>query len=464
MRAWRDFILTGALACAVAFGAAAQPAEQRVALVIGNGAYPSAPLANPVNDAKAIAGALRQVGFEVIEAENVPLKQMMRDIVTFGGKLKQGGVGLFYYAGHGLQVKGQNYLVPVDAQIEDEGSVRIETVPVDLVAEQMGDAANRLNVVVLDACRNNPFERRMRGGGRGLAAMDAATGTLIAYATAPGSVAADGEGKNGLYTGEFLKALQQPGLKVEDVFKQVRISVIEHSHGAQTPWETSSLTGDFYFRPPTAAAPAAALPIARQPAAGFDERELEVTYWKSIEKSDNPQAFQGYLRRYPKGTFVEIAQRRIAELSAPAKGARPPAARTEPQPSPLPAQPPPQTASAPPVVAALPPAAPPPPAAPAQPADDVPEGRWKLTASGGCTMTGELSFSGATVKAKLSDAANTYDLAGTVEDGNLVKAFSTGSKLYRIEGRFPELVGQHIGKSFGSGFCSGVKFTLTKIE
>ena len=180
MGRWCRFYLAVALTIAVIAAADAQPTERRTALVIGNSAYADSPLANPVNDARAIAASLKQLGFDVVEVENGSLKDMERAVVAFGGKLRAGGVGLFFYAGHGLQVKGQNYLVPVDARIDDEGSVRIETVPVDLVTEQMGDAGNRLNMIVLDACRNNPFERRLRGGGRGLAAMDAATGTLIA--------------------------------------------------------------------------------------------------------------------------------------------------------------------------------------------------------------------------------------------------------------------------------------------
>ena len=144
----------------------------------------------------------------------------------------------------GLQVRGRNYLVPVDAEIDSEASTRVAAVDMDLLLEQMAEAKNRVNVVILDACRNNPFERRLRGASRGLAAVDAARGTLIAYATAPGAVAADGEGANGLYTEELLQALRVPGLKVEEVFKQVRVAVAKRSKGAQTPWESSSLTGD----------------------------------------------------------------------------------------------------------------------------------------------------------------------------------------------------------------------------
>jgi uncharacterized caspase-like protein len=260
-------------------------AEPRVALVIGNSAYREMPLKNPVNDARAIAAELKTLGFEVIEIEDATFHDMERAVLKFGNKLKEGGVGLFYYAGHGMQVKGQNYLVPVDAQIEEETSVRFEALAVDTITDLMGDAANRLNMIVLDACRNNPFERKLRGGGKGLAAMDAARGTFVAYATAPGSTASDGDGENGLYTEELVRALKEPGLPVESVFKRVRIGVVERSKGAQTPWESSSLTGDFYFVPPSSPAPAprgapsAASTGPAQTAAprGGDEKRVQIT-------------------------------------------------------------------------------------------------------------------------------------------------------------------------------------------
>jgi len=225
-------------------GAQGAREEPKIALLIGNSAYREAPLRNPVNDVRAMAGTLRELGFTVLAHENTTKRAMETAILEFGRRLADGGVGFFYYAGHGLQVRGRNYLVPVDADIESEAATRIAAVDVDLLLEQMAEAKNRVNVVILDACRNNPFERRLRGASKGLAAVDAARGTLIAYATAPGSVAADGEGANGLYTEELLKALRVPGLKVEEVFKQVRVGVTSRSKGAQTPWESSSLTGD----------------------------------------------------------------------------------------------------------------------------------------------------------------------------------------------------------------------------
>ncbi|HEY0524770.1 MAG TPA: caspase family protein, partial [Stellaceae bacterium] len=224
--------------------------EPRVALVIGNAKYKDAPLRNPVNDVRAFAATLKDVGFDVIELENAAQREMARAITRFGEKLADGGVGLFYFSGHGLQVRGRNFLVPVDAEIGSENSVRNEAIDVDQVLDQMGGSSTRLNLVILDACRNNPFERRFRGSSAGLASINAPKGTLIAYSTAPGSVAADGEGNNGLYTGELLKTMKQPGMRVEEIFKEVRAQVSRVTNDGQVPWESSSLTGDFFFKPP----------------------------------------------------------------------------------------------------------------------------------------------------------------------------------------------------------------------
>lgn len=239
--------------------------ERRVALVIGNSLYKDSPLPNPVHDARAIAKALTAYGFKVTIRENAGQKDMQLAMRDFGDALKNGGVGLFYYAGHGMQVKGRNYLVPVDAQIQREDEVAYNSVDAGQVLDKMEAANNRLNIVILDACRNNPFARSFRSGGAGLAQMDAPVGTLIAFATAPGSVASDGDGQNGLYTQHLLQSLQKPGAKIEDVFKNVRAAVRKDSGGKQIPWESTSLEGDFIFVPqPPVKAPAAAAATAAQ--------------------------------------------------------------------------------------------------------------------------------------------------------------------------------------------------------
>ena len=221
--------------------------EKRVALVIGNSAYPTAPLKNPVNDAQDMAQALGNLGFDVTYRENLNQNDMKRAIREFGPKIRNGGVGLFYYAGHGAQLNGRNYLVPIGAVIEKENDLEYEGVDAGLVLDEMFAAGNQLNIVILDACRNNPFARSFRTDSPGLAVMKAPVETVIAYATAPGEVAADGASRNGLYTQELLKNIKTPGLKLEDVFKRVRTAVRQISNGKQIPWESVSLERDFYF-------------------------------------------------------------------------------------------------------------------------------------------------------------------------------------------------------------------------
>jgi len=305
------------LGSAPSLGAQATREEPRLALVIGNSAYSESPLRNPVNDVRAMAQRFRELGFTVLAHENATKKTMEAAIIEFGRRLAEGGVGAFYYAGHGLQVRGRNYLVPVDAEIDDEASTRVAAVDVELLLEQMAEAKNRVNIVVLDACRNNPFERRMRGGSRGLAAVDAARGTLVAYATAPGSVAADGDGKNGLYTEELLDALREPGLKIEEVFKRVRINVARRSKGSQTPWESSSLTGDLVVNVTVNVTTAAVAPPTASGSVPAPDRES--LFWMSIKDGTDPAAFEAYLKQYPQGTFAALARQRLASVSQPAR-------------------------------------------------------------------------------------------------------------------------------------------------
>jgi len=229
----------------------------RQALVIGNAAYThTSPLRNPVNDAQAISKTLRQLGFSVTTLLDTDQRTMEANIAMFGRSLKKSdGVGLFYYAGHGMQVEGENYLFPIDINPQTEADVRYDGVPVGKLLGQMGSAGNNMNLVILDACRNNPFARSFRAASQGLAQVIAPTGSFISYATAPGQVAADGEGGNGLFTSKLLKHMIKPGLKLEEVFKQVRIDVQEESNNRQVPWDSSSLTGDFYFVPAVASPP-----------------------------------------------------------------------------------------------------------------------------------------------------------------------------------------------------------------
>lgn len=292
--------------------APAASAEQRVALVIGNSNYADAPLLNPANDARLIAATLRQLGFEVTERLDADENTMERAIQDFGDRLEDIGkeaVGLFYYAGHGAQLDGVNYLIPIGAEIDRERRIKSEAVSTTVVLDAFEFARNELNFLILDACRNNPYARGTRSAQRGLARMDAPAGTLIAYATAPGFVAYDGEDENSPYSSALATAMQQKGVPVEQMLKNVRRSVMAETGGAQTPWEASSLVGDFYFNEVSAASDS---PIDTVISDANFERENR--FWRGIQDSGVIEYFKEYLRQFPQGTFAELARLRIAEL------------------------------------------------------------------------------------------------------------------------------------------------------
>ncbi len=240
-------------------------AGHRVALVVGNSAYQYVgPLANPRNDAQDMRAALQRLGFEVVYLQDGNRQQMIQAINQFGSSLKAFTSALVFYAGHGMQVKGENFLIPVDANPKTESEVEIESVNLNRILVKL--EKTNINIVVLDACRNDPFKRSWRStGASGLASVDAPKGTLIAYATSPGNVAEDGQGRNSPYTAALTQMMAQPNLKIEDVFKRVRAQVASSTRNRQVPWESSSLVGDFYFS--TQAAPAnnpapAPMPVA----------------------------------------------------------------------------------------------------------------------------------------------------------------------------------------------------------
>lgn len=225
--------------------------EKKTALIIGNGNYKNGPLKNAVNDALDMAATLSGKGFKVILKENASRIDMRNAIREFGTEINQGGVGLFYYSGHGIQIDGVNYLIPIDADIELKAEVAEECISASSILKVMEYSNNRINVIILDACRNNPFRSFSRSDEKGITRMDppagAKQGAIIAFATAPGAVASDGETRNGLYTSKLLKYINTPGLTLEEVFKKARIDVLNESAGLQIPWENNSLTGDFYF-------------------------------------------------------------------------------------------------------------------------------------------------------------------------------------------------------------------------
>ncbi len=297
---------SGALAQRGPTVAPAAVSEPRAALVIGNSAYKVDPLKNPANDAEDMAQTLRVLGFRVTLRKNADRRQIVSAINEFGQELKKGGVGLFYYAGHGVQSKGRNWLVPIGAHIESEGELEFETVDAYRVLALMEEAGNRVNIVILDACRNNPFARAFRSPARGLAQMEAAKGSFIAFATAPGSVAADGLRRNGLYTEQLLASLKHPDSDIDKVFRRVTAEVSRATGNKQVPWISSSLTGDFYFRVDvqvTVTAPSSIL--------GPEPASIELAFWESIKSSTNPADFEVYLRQYPDGHFAGLARNRL---------------------------------------------------------------------------------------------------------------------------------------------------------
>lgn len=229
------------------------PGAQRLALVIGNASY-AQPLKNPVEDARAMAVLLKDLGFTVMKEEDLGPAQMEVAIRQFGDLLKkQRGVGLFYYAGHGVQVNGENYLIPVGVQFQREDEVREKAINAGLVLNKMDSAQNETNIVILDACRDNPFRSYWRSQQTGLATMNAPIGTYISYSAGPGQVAGDGAGQHGVYTEYLLREMRTAGAPIEQVFKRVRQSVAKETRSKQVPWDASSLQGDFYFVPPSAA-------------------------------------------------------------------------------------------------------------------------------------------------------------------------------------------------------------------
>lgn len=303
---WRLFAV--ALVWAAMAGPAA--AEPRIALVIANADYDGslAPLENPVNDGKLIAKKLKSVGFKVTLLTDAGQKEMKRAIKNFGEALGAAGpsaTGLFYFAGHGLQVDGVNYLVPVSAAIDKEADVDLEAVAAESVLSQMEFAGAATNVVILDACRNNPLSRGFRSATRGLARMDAPNGSFVAYSTAPGDVAADGSGKNSPFALALATEMVKPGQAIEETFRNVRAQVMTATGQQQVPWDSSSMVSPFYFSgdkasaqvaPATAAPATVAAPVAAKPAV-TDEPAVTT----EVAAVDADRDFQSPL---PDGTIV----------------------------------------------------------------------------------------------------------------------------------------------------------------
>jgi formylglycine-generating enzyme required for sulfatase activity len=289
-------------------GASAALAEKRVALVIGNDNYITLPdLNNARKDAKGMAAKLKELGFEVILKLDAGRRETFRALADFEGRLLGGGMGLVFYAGHGIQADGRNYLIPADARVEIEEDLRSEALDSAEILTAMERAGNSLNILVLDACRDNPLPKRHRSAARGLAVVHVpkgAKGTAILYSAGPGQTAEDGpKGGHGVFTGELLRALDKPGLKLEDVFKRVMRRVLDLTNGRQRPWNLASVEGDFYFR--------SGEDVARAPAPATDKEAL---FWQSVKDSNRAQDFEAYLQQFPQGTFAPLARSRLDAL------------------------------------------------------------------------------------------------------------------------------------------------------
>ncbi len=282
----------------------------RLALIIGNSSYHDAPLVNPANDARAVAGLFTQAGFTVDSRLNATRTDMIAAIERFGEAAKRSETKLvvFYYAGHGAQLDWRNYLLPVDAVVEKQEDMKQRCVDLGLLLGQLSAAKDKTFVVILDACRNNPFGTAYRPEQKGLSQFDAPVGSLLAYATSPGNVASDGEGQNGLYTENLVRELSQRGTRIEDALKRVRLNVRLASHGEQIPWETTSLESDVF--------------IFNNGQKKLSEAEVEtlveadVTEWTRIKSSKKVDDWVAYLRTFPNGRFAEIAQMRLTRLLA----------------------------------------------------------------------------------------------------------------------------------------------------
>lgn len=299
--------------CAVLVIAGNSRAEtsHRYALIIGNDKYEivKPELANAANDATAIGKALEIDGFDTTVKTDVKRRELYQLIDAFAAKIsgQSDSFGLFYYAGHGIQASGKNYLIPVDADIHSEADLEAEAVDAGKVLRAMDEARNQVNIVILDACRDNPLPKS-RSAARGLVPMQAPRGTFIGYAAAPGQTAQDGAtGTNGVFTANLIKQLSVPGLTIEEVFKRVIGGVQQNTSGKQVPWMESSLQGNFYFTTITVNTSPTTAP----------ETQKELVFWESIKTSTDVADFEDFLKRFPESEFSALANRRIAALQAP---------------------------------------------------------------------------------------------------------------------------------------------------
>lgn len=333
------------IALAVLFaGIPTADAQHRVALVVGNGAYErGTPLVNPANDARAVGTLLRAVGFEVVESIDEPRGKFAATMRKFIKLSENSDVAFFHYGGHGVQIDGKNYLVPVDAELETADDVKLQGVDVDLVLNSLG--RSRVRILVLDACRDNPFAQQMArdakakdranparsGAGRvgvGLAEISAQDNSFIAFATSPGAVAYDGAGQpHSPLTAALIEHLTTPGQSIDAAFTRVRAEVRRRTNGLQLPWTNSSLVFSLYLASPEPLQKPGEQGAGDAPSTRQKLEVLEYEFWKEAERSGGVLWYKAYLERYPQGTFAEIARLKIAAIGArtePPVGGPPP--------------------------------------------------------------------------------------------------------------------------------------------
>jgi hypothetical protein len=314
----KQLLMTLALMVGLASAAGVVLAETRVALVIGNDEYATLPnLNNAGNDARGVAAKLKSLGFETILHTNVGRRELGRTLARFQDQLAKADVGLVFYAGHGIQLDGKHYLVPSDALIEVEEDLRYEAIPASDFLDAMATAGTPLNIVIIDACRDNPLPKQLRSGARGFTVLQAPQsikGTAIIYSAGAGQAAQDGpKGGHGVFTAALLEVLDRPGLKLEDVFKQTAAKVAAATGNKQDPWINSSIKGDFYFRPTPSGQSVVPAPGAN----------MEAIFWQSAEKSGKAGDYVAYLSAFPEGVFTPLARTRLAALT-PASTPPPP--------------------------------------------------------------------------------------------------------------------------------------------
>jgi hypothetical protein len=310
-----------ALIFLVAVGLCDLHAETRVALVVGNSDYEHAPkLANPANDAADISEQLKALGFEIIGGANLDRKSLVEALIKFGRAAETADVALFFYAGHGLQVNGQNYLVPTDGQVEYEAEVDISLVSLSGVLQQL-ERGSKTNIIFLDACRDNPFADKLAKSSnrsavslaKGLGRVQAESGTFVAFSTQPDAVASDGSGRNSPFTTALLAHIAEPGRSISDLMIEVRNEVIAETGGKQVPWDSSSLTDRFAFAPEAAGEPEQ----NQQTAKGGEEQAEKEAYQQAVEVG-SCGAYEAFQRRYPDSFYAELAKERAkAACAAP---------------------------------------------------------------------------------------------------------------------------------------------------